>query len=214
MSYFELLPNVEYPNPLPDRVSNNSYLKVKNIFRRVKLRDDLIQNLALFNSYEIQNDDRPDIVAEKVYGDPNLDWLVLICAGVVSIRDQWPMTDQELYDFCVEKYGLENITAPARYETIEVRDSQKRLIYPAGVVVDSDFTITDPENLTTLNPVRSVTNYELERIKNDDRRLIQMLRPIYVEEAVNDIREQLFYDKSSQFIDRSLIRSDNVRILD
>ena len=41
MSYFRELPNIEYQSPLSSRVSSRDYVQVKNLFRRVKLRDDL-----------------------------------------------------------------------------------------------------------------------------------------------------------------------------
>ena len=41
MGYFRDLPNILYQSPLPEKVSSRDYIIIKNLFRRVKLRDDL-----------------------------------------------------------------------------------------------------------------------------------------------------------------------------
>ena len=53
MSYFRELPDLNYQSPLSTKTSSRSYLRVKNLFRRVKLRDDLnniFTNLVIFAS--------------------------------------------------------------------------------------------------------------------------------------------------------------------
>lgn len=213
MAYFERLPDIDYPDPLSSRPSDNSRTTVKNIFRRVKLRDDIAKNITLFDAYEVRNDDRPDVVANEVYGNSELDWLVLVSNGITSIRDQWPLNSNDLYDFCIEKYGFGGIDATVLYETTEVRDSFGRLIMPAGLSVDADFTIVDPENYSNIiNPVKGITNYELEVRKNDEKRTLQLLRPQYVNTAIRDIEESLQYSLSTQFINPRLIKSDLLRI--
>jgi hypothetical protein len=212
MSYFELLPNVYYPDPLSSRPTDRSRIEIKNIFRRAKLRDDIQSNLTLFEKYEIRAGARPDTIAEEYYGDSGLDWLVLISNNITRITDQWPLDDAELYDYALEKYG-NLLNTDAFYETTEVKDSQGRLIYPAGVVVDADFTIPHPDGTSTaLNPVRGVTYFENEIRINNEKRSIFLLRPLYVKTAINDIREQLHYKKSSQFVNKQYINSDNVRL--
>ena len=75
--YFKNIPDLEYIFRGNDTL--NRYVKVKNLFKRLKLRDDIFQNLVFFNKYEIVGDERPDNVAYKLYNDETLDWLVLIC---------------------------------------------------------------------------------------------------------------------------------------
>ncbi len=91
MSYFRELPDVDYQSFLSDSISSQSYVRVKNLFRRVKLRDDLQNVFTLFNKYEIQEGERPDTVAEDLYGSADLDWVVMIIAGIINVRDKWPL---------------------------------------------------------------------------------------------------------------------------
>ena len=69
MGYFRELPNLRYPSFLPEKTSSLDYVEVKNIFRRVKLRDDLQNSFTVFDKYEIPEGARPDIVAEELYGN-------------------------------------------------------------------------------------------------------------------------------------------------
>ena len=143
MSYFRELPDLFYQSPLSSRVSSREYVRVKNLFRRVKLRDDLQNVFTLFNKYEIQEGERPDTVAEDLYGAADLDWVVMLTAGIINVRDQWPLSDAELYRYAENKYGDE-LNSTRFYETTEVKDSSGRLILPKGKVVDSGFTIPNP----------------------------------------------------------------------
>ena len=85
MGYFRELPNLLYPSYLSDKNSSLNYVEVKNLFRRVKLRDDLQNVITLFDKYEIPEGSRPELVAEEFYGDAQLDWVVLLTAGIVSM---------------------------------------------------------------------------------------------------------------------------------
>ena len=212
MTYFRELPNLEYQSFLPEDKSSDTYVVAKNIFRRMKIRDDLKSTFRVFDKYQIAQNSRPELVADEFYGSVQYDWVVLISAGITRVRDQWPLSDYELYKYAEEIYG-EELNAIHHYETREVRDSQDRLILPAGKIVDSNFTIPNPQNpnYTPLNPVTGVTNYEYEIIKNDKKRGIYLLKPVYLQQVINDIRKEMIYDRSSQYVDEFLIRTENTK---
>jgi len=211
MGYFRELPDILYQSQASDRNSSRDYVRVKNLFRRVKLRDDLQNVFTLFNKYQITEGERPDTVAEKLYGSSDYDWVVLLTAGIVNVYDQWPLSDKDLYQYAENKYGNE-LTAVRFYETTEVKDSSNRLILPKGKVVDSGFTIPNPSNPNvTINPVTAITNYEYEVRKNEDKRGIYLLKPDYLQLYLNDMRRIMYYEKSSQFVNRRLAQTENTR---
>jgi hypothetical protein len=211
MTYFRELPNLEYQSFLPDSKSSDQYLTVKNLFRRVKLRDDLQNVFTVFDKYQIVDGARPETVAEELYGSAQYDWVVIVSAGITRIRDEWPLSSKDIYDYSYEKYG-NDLNDIHHYETTEVKDSQDRLILPAGKVVDANFTIPNPSLPTaTLNPVVGVSNYEYEVAKNEEKRTIYVLKPIYLQQVINDTRKAMTYDKSSQYVDNRLIRTENTK---
>jgi len=211
MSYFRELPDLYYQSPLSTRTSSTEYVRIKNLFRRVKLRDDLQNVFTLFNKYEIGHGERPDTIAEDLYGSTDLDWVVMMSAGIINLHDQWPLSDYDLYRYADNKYG-NDLNAIRFYETIEVKDASGRLILPKGKIVDSNFTIPNPDNTALdLNPVTGITNYEYETRLNDDKRLIYILKPEYLQLYLNDMRRIMQYEKSSQYINRRLASTENTR---
>ena len=212
MGYFRELPNVAYQSFLSDSLSSQSYLVVKNLFRRNKLRDDLKGIFTIFNKYEIPEGSRPELVAEEFYGDAELDWVVLMTAGIINVRDEWPLSNYNLYRYAENLYG-DQLNAVRFYETKEVKDSSGRLILPKDKVVDSNFTIPDPDDYrATLNPVRPVTNWEYEVRKNDQKSSIYLLRREYLQQFLNDMRQIMIYDRSSQYVSEDLIQTENTRV--
>jgi len=239
MGYFRELPDLEYLSPLSERTSSSDYVLAKNLFRRVKLRTDLKNIFTVFDKYQIQEDKRPDQVAEELYGSANLDWVVLITAGITHIRDQWPLSNKDIYDFAYNVYESD-LDSTHHYETKEVKDSSGKLILPAGQIVDYNFKSPRPKtkfddngNIIPEEPTSSyvryydsvsgvyvrkdnitisITNLEYEIKKNDEKRGIYVLKRGYLQQFLNDTRNIMIYPKSSQYVNNRLIRGDNVRI--
>jgi len=216
MGYFRELPNLQYQSPYTSRISSSTYVTAKNIFRRMKIRDDLKNVFSIFKKYEIDDGDRPDTVARDFYGKSNLDWVVLITANIINVRDEWPLSDKEVYDFTVSKYGLTEVNNIKHYETKKITNSRGVVVLRSGEIVDAGFTINyyDGGDITTTpsNTVRGVTNYEYEVRENQKKRSIDILRPEYLQQFLNDIRNEMTYKRSSQFVNDKLIRTENTRI--
>ena len=214
MTYFRELPEIQYQSPFNTRSSSEEYVDVKNLFRRVKLRDDLKGSITYLQNYYIKDGFRPDQVAQDLYGREDLDWVVIHSAGLINIRDEWPLTSKEIYEYSLNKYGndLNNIRY---YVTTEVKDSSGNIYLPKGKVVDSDFTIPDPTSSTaTLNPVGGVTNYEREVDINEAKRNLTILRPSYLQLFLSDMKRIMTYSKSSQYVNNKLVRTENTRNTD
>ena len=212
MGYFRELPDLRYPSFLPNKTSSLDYVEVKNIFRRAKLRDDLQNNFTIFNKYEIPMGARPDTVAENLYGSSQFDWVVLTVAGIINVRNEWPLSDRDLYDYSLDKYS-ESLNSVKFFETTEVKDTSSRMILPKGKAVDSNFTIPKPgEPTATLNPVVGISNYEYETRLNEKKRNIFVLREEYLQEFLNDMREIMTYNKSSEYINSKTIQTENTNI--
>ena len=215
MGFFRELPNIEYLSVLSDRDSSLDYIKVKNLFRRVKVRDDLKKYFTVFDRVTIKDGARPDQVADTIYGNAELDWVVLLTAGIINVNNEWPLNSYELYNYSLEKYGA-LLNATKHYETIEIRDQKNRLILPKGKIVDSDFSIPNPSNpLTDLtgNAIRiGISYYEYETRLNEEKRQIDLLKPRYLDQFLKDMRKIMKYSRSSQYVSTRLIKTSNTRI--
>ena len=218
-NYFNLIPDFDYVSRLPN-AKISDYIRVKNFFRRVTLREDIYQNLTFFTKYPIEGNDRPDNVAQKVYENPDLDWLILLANNITHIPTEWPMAQNDFDRFLLEKYDNYNTiyNGVHHHETIEVKDSNNVTIVPAGLEVSSDFTQTYydyfiGEMKTESNITRPVTNYEYEEKLENDKRQIFILKQEYLTVVLDDADEIMPYEKgSTEFIDRNLKKAENIRL--
>ena len=218
MGYFRELPNMRYPSFLPDKNSSLEFVETKNLFRRIKLRDDFKNIITLFDRFEIPEGLRPDTVAEGLYGSDELDWVVLITAGITNVRNQWPLSSKEIYDYSFDKYGTD-LDNPRYWVTREIKDSKGKLIMAKDNVVDPDFSITFYDTGLSINVTKSgveartaVSNYEYETLLNDKKRNIFILKPEFLQQFLNDFRDLMVYDNSSQFINDNMIETENTSI--
>ena len=213
MSYFRELPDFEYQSPFSDSISSMQYVTAKNIFRRMKLRDDLKNVFTLFNNRFIEEGERPDTVAEKEYGKSDLDWVVLLSAGIINVRNEWPLSSKDLYDFVLEKYGEEKDFIH-HYETKEIKDSENRLIIAKGKRVDADFSVTyyDNGSYVTKSEINGISNYEHEVRENINKSTVSILRRSYLQQFLSDMKKEMTYKRSSQFVSNNLIRTENTKL--
>tara|TARA_X000000368_G_C22968318_1_gene684246 strand:+ start:545 stop:1249 length:705 start_codon:yes stop_codon:yes gene_type:complete len=229
MAYLKQLPAVVYPSPLSHKNSSKDSIIVKNLFRKAKLKQWLSDSVTVFNKSYISDGARPDTIAESLYGDANLDYVVVLCARITNITDQWPLSSKDLYNYSVDKYGIEGLNEIHHYETIEVRDEKDRLIMPKGAVVDANYQLDGPRKrslsatwkgyydsgevvtykLETISPIFGISNYQFEIAKNQDKREIDVLDKQYVSIFLQDLKRSLSYDRSSNYINQNLINTTN-----
>ena len=217
-SYFSEVPDFEYVSRLPD-AKISDYIRVKNLFKRGFLREDIFQDLTFFTKYQIRGDDRPDNVAFEIYKDSTLDWLVLTANNIVNIQNEWPIPNNVFDELMTEKYGTyENLIGGIHhYETIEVKDARNVVIVNAGLQVESTYSITFFDeragDMKTVTPVIPVTNYDYEQKINEAKRNIYLLKPRYVQVVRDDLEDLMTYrEGSTQYMDETLKRAENIRL--
>jgi hypothetical protein len=218
-SYFQRVPDLNYVSRLPD-AKIGDYIRVKNLFKKGKLREDIFQNLAFFEKYKVIGDDRPDNVAFEVYDDASLDWIVLLSNNILNIQSEWPLPQTDFDRFVLDKYGDYDTLYNGihHYETEEVKNNQGVTIVPAGLQVDSSYSLSYydffiDQQITTGNISIPVTNYEYEEKIDDNKRNIFLLKPRYLNIVFDDMDDIMQYKKgSTQFVNESLKTGDNIRL--
>ena len=218
-SYFQRVPDLNYVSRLPD-AKIGDYIRVKNLFKKGKLREDIFQNLAFFEKYKIVGDDRPDNVAFEVYDDASLDWVVLLSNNVLNVQTEWPLPQTDFDRFVLDKYGDYDTLYNGihHYETQEVKNNQGVTIVPAGLQVDSSYSLSYydffvDQQITTGNISVPVTNYEYEEKVENDKRNIFLLKPRFLNIVLDDMDDIMQYKKgSTQFVSENLKTGDNIRL--
>ena len=230
MAYFEELPNISQPSLLSGSNRIEDRVIVKNLFKRSKLRTDVDQAITAFNYYYIEDQQRPDVLAQQLYGDSELDWVVLTSNNITNVRSQWPLNHDDLHSYMLEKYGSEtNILGIHHSETIKIIDKYNRVVLNGGLEVDANFTFTfvgtvtsstgslirvnfGGSNSNTITPVVSITNYDYEVKQNEEKRRIRILKPAYLGAFISEHKQIMKYKRSTNYISKKLKGTENPRI--
>ena len=214
-TYFRGLPDLNYPSLDNNRTSVYDYQIVKNLFKRAVIRDDIFNDITAFEKYSVQDDERPDQVANRFYQDSSLDWVILVTNNIIHVRDEWPMGSQDFLTYLNEKYTAQELANIHHYETLVLRDSRGNLIQPAGMFVDENYSVTFIDNgvYRTESKKKSLTFLEHEIDLNDKKREINILRQDALDQFFEDFGEIMKYKPSNQFVSEDLKKTENPRII-
>ena len=120
MNYFRFFPRTDYDF---QSATGNSTLIITNPTVRVALQDAVNAAITVFYDYVVQDEDRPDTVAQKVYGDVAYTWVILLMNNIFTLFD-WPLTQREMTLYLAEKYG----SVQAAQSTFLYRTAQNYLV--------------------------------------------------------------------------------------
>ena len=191
--YFQPFPAINY-----DLKKNGKPTSLTNITLRFKIQRALLARAVVYYDYQIQEQDRPDIIAELYYQDSTLDWLILIVNDIIDPHFEWPKEQYSLDKFIRQKYG--SISAAHslihHYEKI----LNKQSVLSDGTIVPERKVNIDQ---TTYNSLAGdtlegeagfvktrveVTAYQYEQDLNDERRNIKLLDVAYLPQVLSAVR--------------------------
>jgi hypothetical protein len=152
MAYFDRFPLMAY-----DIKGNEEYKLLPNILRRVKLRAGIRSGSFLFDNYDVVDGERPEDIAFKYYGDPELHWVILMTNNVTDRYYQWPLSAPQFAEHLTDKYG-------AGYE--KTQDSGPTSSRNSSHLVECNSDDGDPS---------IISNRDYEYRKQDEYRQIRLL---------------------------------------
>jgi hypothetical protein len=160
MSYFSVLPNLRLPR------ANNEVLEIKNLYRGIRFRQDLRRFFEFYEPYDLLDGEKPLDVAFKFYGDPTLDWIVLLFNEIVDINNEWPISERDLNNYI--RYTYPNPDAIAYRTTKEILDPKTgHLLLESGQEVNQDFFFDLPPTFTGYPFLVSTTAGSTEALLED-----------------------------------------------
>ena len=168
--YFSSFPVIPY-----DSKGDLNFKDVTNLLRRVCLRTKLKSNTLLYDTYNVKEGETPEMIAHKLYGDPELHWIILLINEVTDRYHQWPMSLPQFQEYLVDKY--DNPDGIHHYETSQDSGDTKVKI--------EVFNEVDDDAYTGLTPI---TNREYEEGEQDKKRKIRLVDPSFVEQFVDEFK--------------------------
>ena len=158
--YFSKFPLIIY-----DSVGNGEFKIVTNLLRRVAIRSKVKANTLFFDTYDVKEGETPEMVAHKLYGDPELHWVVLLVNNVTERYHQWPKNTNQFLAYINDKYS--NVDATHHYEISQVSG-------------DTTIKIDIGTDNTGHSGATAITNFEYEEALEDKKRSIRLLDPAYI----------------------------------
>ena len=166
--YFANFPIIAY-----DSVGNGDFKLVTNLLKRVALRTKVRTNTLMYDTYDVKDGETPEMIADKLYDDPQLHWVVLFVNNITDRYHQWPMASIQFNAFVNDKYT--NIDAVHHYEIAQTSGDTS-----VKINIGIDTTGYSEADLTT------ITNYEYEIERQDTLRKIRLLDAAYLEQFVEE----------------------------
>ena len=101
--YFKDFPSFYY-----DFKQNNGTTKssiVKDITRNIRFRRDILANVTLYDRYDIRDGDTPEIIAEKVYGNAQYHWVIMLLNEKFDYISDYPLDEYSLVKYIDSVYS-------------------------------------------------------------------------------------------------------------
>jgi hypothetical protein len=167
MSIYTYFPKINY------KIDEYDSLRAIDITSAIKIKDYLKSYRGiLFTPYIVKNGDRPDIVSNKLYGNPNYDWIILIANDMYSVYDDWPKNSFDLDTFIIEKYG-----------SIASALSTVKYYYNSSLDIIDETTYTN----LALDARRSETQHEYELRVNSNKSKIKVVKGSLITAITSDL---------------------------
>ena len=174
---------------------------VTNIISRFSLEQSFKENTSIYEKYNVQDSDTPEIIAAKIYDSPERHWIVLAMNDVVDAQWDWPLDYRTLISFIDDKYTANANVAAGQtglvwaqqntqsYYSVEKRTTVKNgeylekkvqvdaNTYANVTVKSSNVTLKDGNQITISVTKESKTYYDYELAENENKRQIKILKP-------------------------------------
>lgn len=203
--FFTSQPDFYYPNKTGLKLS-------KNLFRRIRFRDNL--NALYVNStrYTIQEGESPEIIANTQYGSSDWYWAILLLNNIIDVQNDWPVTSVDLDTSIEKKYGS-TADNPRHWETRQIKTSDGVEVLKEGIVIELyqattaqqsssyypsySFTYKDGNvdiTKTAANVLTKITNREFEYRLNESKKEIYLIKNNFLPLLEDEISKLFAYD--------------------
>jgi hypothetical protein len=204
MLYFNSFPLV-----VASDYKNNAIL-LTNLMARVDIIPSLLKNPLLFYSYDLQESDRPDILAHKYYDDSNKYWMVLYANEIMDPLYDWPLTSQQFDAYLKNKYSeaaggdafvLSYTTSTVQeyrkivttYDSTSLETTIKTVVvdlttYNSITAVSTTQTFSSGASVTRTLSKSAVSIYDYELELNEAKQSIKLINSAYSNQLEKDLK--------------------------
>jgi hypothetical protein len=205
-NYFYNFPTTYYINS-----DDNSDLDVvTDITKRVAFEEEFKKNSAAYIKFVVTDEDTPEIIAFKFYGDVEKHWIVLMMNDIIDPQFDWPMKERDLIKFIDNKYSANAANNQTGLDWAKTNNQayykvENKTLVPTGeksedkMEVDSGtyanitpssaiYTLQNGQQLNIVTSKETVTYFEYQTELNDNKRNIILLRKEFVPAAMRELK--------------------------
>ena len=194
-----------------------TYQSVTNIFFRLRIIREVLGNIAAYYEYLVKDDDTPEILADKVYGNPEAHWIILLANNIVDPQYDWPLKYNDFNNYITKKYGSISYakTTYHHYEKVVTREESSsgtvvetrfvinqsniaNSMYDSTVPYDTYNSLPETQDVDTINMGSGktvieitkrdrVTIYDYEQQLNENKRAIKIIKPEYYTQIIREL---------------------------
>ena len=209
---------IHYPTTYYSNANNTSSLDVvTNIIARFGFQNNLKDNTSSFYKYQIKDSDTPEIIASKIYNDPEKHWVVLLFNNIIDPQYDWPLDQRTLITHINDKYAANGAThspfqtgiqwaqdtgnVKTYYKTVtrtSFKATKNQIVEKLEIdanthtnlpVTTTTYTLQDGSKITEVITKATQTYYDYEIDLNESKRDIKLLKPEYVESVFEEFKD-------------------------
>lgn len=172
---------------------------VTNICTRFSFEKEFKDNTSVYYEYQIQEGESAELIAHKLYGSPEMHWVIFMLNDIIDPYYDWPMNNNIFKQFLNNKYATQagvNSTG-VKWCTENIKSyyiTETRTTIKTGAVIsetrETDFDTWDafvPEKQTIIldtgesilidgtKTTKTYYNFEVE--ENEKRRTLKLVKP-------------------------------------
>jgi hypothetical protein len=180
-----------FPKTTHDLTNNGESVSLTNIMRRFKIKSAIKSNTQVFHNYDIQEGDRPDIIAHKYYGSSNYAWVVLHYNDIVDPVFGWPLFSKDLDRYIVSKYGSIEIALSTIHEYRKILTKAKMNLN--GDKTNERYVVVDKATYDMTVPAERKTlyKYDYEQELQEKKSKIKLLDKRYLPKLRDEVENIL-----------------------
>lgn len=117
--YFRHYPTIEF-----DLKNDGELIEAKDIFRNIRVSEDAEEGLTGYEYYYVGDQDRPDVLADKLYADSTLYWLFWMVNPHLATYNDWPKSQRVLEKYIARKYSGKALVSNQQSDIVSNSDSK------------------------------------------------------------------------------------------
>lgn len=164
---YTLTPTVVITPPYGIVKKETKAFAMTDITRNIRFRRDILSQITVYDEYDIIDGETPEIIAEKVYGNAQYHWIVMLTNDIYDYKKDFPLTQLALDKFVSDKYG-------------EDADAVRHYVNADGHIVNQDYV-----------GATQVTNRQYEEAINESKRRIKLVSKDLIATILKNFKDQL-----------------------